>query len=369
MNDFFYNSLDEKKRFFTIYNINGKDLIDDKSQFDQLCNDLHNASNVYRGVHEAKYHLFTSIQRAFIEGSINSSETVSSFIAKEIDQLKRDKILPKYWNSLGIPITDFLYLSFLQHYASPTSLLDFTHNEDVALYFATESTKYVANVSGKPKIDDYFSIYWIDRKESESELINVVDFYMDGYIKGMEMLLDTRGKKPDLSIDDSNLTDLGKYLSWKNENDGGQGLSTLGLGFIDCDNAIRHELIGDIKVASNNIKSLVATYYKKPNNTALQKVNSYIIKFFKEIIKVVNLNLVAQEGCFIHYIPNEPYMPLEEFIAGKAYIPKIHCANIHKSLSPYIKNKLLKNKITKETIYPDPHQIVNRAYIKTLIDL
>lgn len=69
---------------------------------------------IYRGVNEAKYKLYTSLQRQFLSNKINHNQyqTLFDFMNKEIEQLKLDPILPKYYKDLGVPITDYFIHEF-----------------------------------------------------------------------------------------------------------------------------------------------------------------------------------------------------------------------------------------------------------------
>lgn len=72
-------------------------------------------------------------------------------------------------------------------------------------------------------------------------------------------------------------------------------------------------------------------------------------------LSLANLNLIAQEGRFVFYCND--IKPLEE---------DIYCVDIHKSLAPYIKKKLEKSGITKDSIYPQEETIAKTALQRTL---
>ena len=61
-------------------------------------------------------------------------------------------------------------LSLLQHYAAPTALMDWTYNNNVAFDFATDGLK--KKEEPKTNIDDYFSVYRINKRKCKNELLN-----------------------------------------------------------------------------------------------------------------------------------------------------------------------------------------------------
>ena len=272
-----YTSFEEKNKFFQLYKVNSAEYrINTRKEYDDFYNSLKNEHSVlFRGVNEAKYKLYTSIQRAFIEGRINPNETIGSFVAKEIDNIKNSSVLSKYYLSIGIPITDFLYLSFLQHYAAPTSFLDFTHNINIALYFATENVRY-GDGNTSYCIDDYISIYWIDLTEGGLSLTNIPELYINGYISGMEYYLRHKNHVDSTT----NLIDLSKFLSWVNTENKGRGVHNLECGFIDNDNKNRHYSIGNIKDDSKRIQTYASRYLNNPNKTNSIKLKQIITSYF-----------------------------------------------------------------------------------------
>lgn len=347
MNNLFYETLEEKGQFFNKVKNDIDWRIETKDKFEEFYRYISSKSYIYRGVSEAKYRLFTSVQRAFIENRINiKSKDIISFINDEIQNFKKNDLIVKYWNSLNVPITDFLCLSFLQHYGAPTTFLDFTHDLDIALYFATENINY--NMLANSDIDKYFSIYWFDRTNSKDELVDVLTSYQNSYNYGHKLLKDHISMYPNDEIDTSNLTNPDKYLSWYNSDNMGEGLCTFHLGFIDIYNSCF-----------------------KDNNDEQNNISKLKMVHLNNFIKIINLNIVAQKGCFIHYIyNNNPFMPLEDYIhTNKLENISIYCVNIHKSLVPYIKNKITSKNITKDNIYPDPGLIVRNVYYKSLEDL
>lgn len=126
-----------------------------------------NTSEVYyRGLSEAKYSLLTSGQRNFKK---QNGISYDKFILGGLDKLKNHQLMQRilelepsdnYTKLLGL-------LSLIQHYGGYTTLLDFTIDLNVALFFATESLSFNwqsidIKKSNRP-IEEYFSIYQITR--------------------------------------------------------------------------------------------------------------------------------------------------------------------------------------------------------------
>lgn len=316
-----YANFDEKDQFFN------SQLINSKSEFDLFYADKVGTKNtIFRGVHEAKYKIFTSSQREWYTNNYNlQGIKYTDYIQSIIDNIKSNNILKSYYKSLNIAQNDLLWLSLLQHFSAPTPLLDFTHKLDIALFFALDNLQ--KNNSDKI-IEDYFSIYYINRTECGVELVNIIDMLKIGLENGEKMLNEYRKMNPDINIDDSLLTDVDKYTKWKKTDGTKDGLHKIQCGFID--------------------NPLAYSYFLQMYKT-------------KETLYWSNLNLIAQQGCFIMYTKDTE--PLEEhFSNDTTYLPKIHCVNVHKPLEKYVKEKYIQ-KITESIIYPKTKVMCKNAYI------
>ena len=150
-----YKSLEEKTPFFYHIKIDTKDVLD--SHLEKLLEFSPNC--IFRGVNEAKYKLYTSVQRSWICNGLGRHSTINLMVDSMITSLRNNVTLTDYYKSLNIIPTDLLYLGLLQHYSAPTPLLDFTHDYKTALYFATKGLSAGCSDS---EIDDFFSLYYID---------------------------------------------------------------------------------------------------------------------------------------------------------------------------------------------------------------
>lgn len=359
-----YESLAEKRGAFdTGFNTNHNQLnqywkIDSKAQLDDFCAYLNNlpTNAIFRGVCEAKYQMFTSLQMYYKRGKINSSLiSPDELVLHEIRHLRQShgNLLPRYFQSIGTYDTDYTYLSMLQHHRAPTPFLDFSHSYKSALFFATDG---VTNNLCSTDIDEYISLYWII--ETSPFFINIYGFLE----KGLDDALQLLGNNAHLDIDTS-ILNVEQLLSWKNEHNRGEGLCKLPLGFLDFP---QNE--GMVQISGSAMKDLIRQFMEAKKIGDEKSAEEYRkqIKFcFRQNCKLTNLNIVAQDGCFILFNTNIP-TSLEQYWKSQYPngMPVLHCANIHKGLVEYIR-KMLKNSnpsITNESIYPDLYKITMDSY-------
>ncbi len=332
-----YKSLEEKKEYFYYKEPEQVNTIDEfKDRFEQLeagipqfnpyysreFSLLCNTATVFRGQNEAKYKLYTSAQREWIIEEWNKQlgeDGFIEFVQQLILQLKKANAISRlsnYFESMGATETDLLLLSFLQHYRTPTPLLDFTYNKYLALFFAMDGSEF--NKQGEDDLDNYFSIYALPVRSIYS-----IDLNNKAVIKALQKGGVIERIKKDLTPKEQIKVYIKHLFSWKisEAKDHFRGMSEYPFLFIP--NPQRAEKIDDIIG--------IDLHWSNPN-------------------------IIAQEGCFVMISDKET--PLEgSFRRG------IHCLDIHKSLAPYIREEYLKSKgITKESIYPDFNAIANEAY-------
>lgn len=301
-----YRSIEEKKPMFGHVKIDDKKTLTD--HLDHLLAD--NSHCIFRGVREARYKLFTSVQREWITNGLGRP-TINDLVGSLLSNIRKNTVLNKYFQSLNVVQTDFLYLSLLQHYSAPTPLLDFTHDYQVALYFATANiaTAYTAN-----DIDDYFSLYYIDLDKVGTELVRMDDFLNRGLELGKELVEELGNRYP---IDKSPLDSLDQYMKWKDN------LYVVPLAFVDNPKFAR----------------AVTTPYTG------------------QTLYWSNLNITAQKGCFLLY--NREDIPLEEHLDNSM----VWCLDIHKSLVYAVQKNYLSG-ITHDTLFPSITQMAQEAYTR-----
>lgn len=305
-----YRSIEEKRPKFCYVKIDTKDVLDNHLHY--LLAD--NPHCIFRGVREARYKLFTSVQREWITNGLGRHTTINQLVDSLIGDMRQNRVLNDYFASMNIVQTDFLYLSLLQHYSAPTPLLDFTHNHRVALYFATAglTTVYTEN-----DLDDYFSLYYIDLDKAGTRLTRVDDFLAEDLERGRKLCETFEKISPSISVDKSLLDDLNLFTQWKDT------LSELPLVFVDNPQFAR----------------AVTTPYTG------------------QTLYWSNLNIIAQEGCFLLY--NREDIPLEEHLDNRM----VWCLDIHKSLADYVRASYLSG-ITHDTLFPNITQMAQEAYTR-----
>lgn len=329
-----YNNFDEKKTFFA----NGNDksfIIDNKSDLDKWFKDVEEQDKeesssdatalIYRGISEAKYKSLTSAQRLWISNELQqwAAKPYLEYISDLVKNANLNPIINKAFDLHNYKNSEreFPILSLLQHYGAPTPLMDWSYNQNVAFFFATDGLKKME----KPKadIDDYFSIYRINKAKYKNELLNIIDF------------------------DD-------KYPS----------IST----FYDFDTE-------DENKQANNIFYISDFERRRQPGTANRSFNKLLIRTPKPMTSTYNQNIIPQEGLFI-FNPF-PTKSLEEIFkvdynmgGNNLDLTPFDCFNIHKDLSEYLRRKIdVKHKINKSFIYPVLTDEAKKIKEKSLNDL
>jgi hypothetical protein len=305
-----FTSLKEKQRSFCnheIFQIDTKNQFDD--WFDQIVSQkAENRTNfIFRGMKEAKHKLYTSSQRQWIQNDMKDWRGADyfSFINSLVQKAKNYHLIKKVFDTYGYSLIqrEFPILSILQHYGAPTPLMDWTYNVNVALFFGTEGL--LSGYGGRGNINNYFSIYCIDKALYKNEFLNIRDFTL----KQSKSFMDFKDWKEDSRSPNKNNI---FYIS-------------------DFDN-------GNSGIV--------------PTTARITIVND------KHLTSIYNQNIIPQEGLFIFNPFSDKSIDqvfnIEKHSEGSNLVlGPFDCINIRKDLSDYIRRRIKYNsKIENSFIYP-----------------
>ena len=305
-----YQSFEEKNKLF---NNQRFEQINTKEEFDQWfkfytsnIKESKKTDFIYRGMGDARYKLYTSAQRAWIQNDMKewSNNNYLHFIDDMIAKSKKYPLIKKVFDLYDYNDSEreFPILSILQHYSAPTPLMDWSYNLNVALFFATENLQ---TGNGCNKLSDYFSIYRIDKSKNRHEFLNIYDPF------------------PNV------IPAFKAFFEWGDD--------------IDKPNANSIFYISDFDEGNS--------YGTMPNSK---------IKFIgrKPLTSIYNQNIIPQEGLFIF----NPYSEktIEEVFnvdsnndGVNLILRPFSCFNIKKDLADYIRRRIKeKYSIEKGFIYP-----------------
>lgn len=292
-----YNSFEEKRE---VYNHRMIDTVDGfHTWFESVCS---NKDIIFRGVNESKYKIYTSGQREWLTKRLKPNLQYHDFIQNLLNKVAEDKLINDYLCSLSIKYNDLFGLGMLQHYGAPSPLLDFSHELKNALFFAFDGVK---DNTTDNSIGDYVSVYYLIPPKK-------VPFIMD-----YQTLMDLLKGYADSSVELNNQFVPGNKLTVE-----------------DVKKTPAYSRWGGI------ISIVPSAYIPNPLKITFSKEEYPDFAFWS------NMNLIAQNGCFLLY--NEDEEPLGEFLKRHGFT--LNCVEIHKSLGMHIQNFI---QIKKEDMYPD----------------
>lgn len=273
---------------------------------------------VFRGVPEAKYKLYTSLQRELFNLNLNEAGLGKKMTIQLLAKAKEpSRKWANYFKSMGVVENDWLYLALLQHYGAPSPLLDFSKNPKVALYFMC---KGLQSRHSTEEIDHYASLVYYKNVEVCKDVAHSLKKTAEEVYKGKVPKPSTR--------------------------DGIQALIKDDLSF---ENVMRDQ---DIEII---------TAYRGITHVTINRKTVFTLP-------VTNMNMVSQEGEFVCNVSDDK--PMEDLFQkdGRRYL---YCLNIHKSLYNYIVSNHFKGSLELQSreFFPSDRELAADVRMKTLEQL
>lgn len=337
-----YETLYQKSGFFR------QTTIEIEKDFDKIYDEFKDKKDtLFRGLSEAKYRLYSSLQRNWISNKIyEKGKSYEAFLRELVENAKKANggVLKVYLEKTGLsPENDIGILSFLQHYGCPTPLLDWTYNFSIALFFGTKNNATLVN--GR-KINDYFCVYYLEEEHlKDSSLKDIVKIGLTD---------NQREIKP-------------KVIQNIYEEFRLNGFTDDQIQQACTDEFVNHVALTHYGSDVLNFLTRIEHIIKSP---ILYFSDSKANKYLQYCLQN-NMNIVNQEGVFTWNA--DPITPLEQ-IANEQYQTDddsvnykfSKCININKSLIPYIQEKLNSCGIVESFIFPNPEDISKSAFKDTL---
>jgi hypothetical protein len=308
--------------------------IDTKEQFDKIYEEYKVKENtIFRGQREAKWRLYSKLQRLWILEKLHGKEDYLAFLERLVELGKKTYSEPiqELLQANHIDTTNSIaVLAYLQHHNCPTPLLDWTYSFQNALYFALDGLE---QNKGTIEIEDYCSVYFIKEEYFESGSLRKV-------------MSDSLDATEELEL--QRLIDIYSY------------------GDEERKKAMQKHFAGRkiFDRSKLNGSGLIS------HMTKLEHLINFPIGYFSDRDKDTGIlfslnnckNILHQQGVFTwNADPSKPIELVgdEQFKEGKTEKEAndysfCSCLNIHKKLESYIRKRLKEDGITKEFIYSTP---------------
>jgi len=305
--------------------------VDTKEELEHMYLDFNGKEGMlFRGQREAKWRLYNKAQRQWItDGIFNYDISYRSFLEQMVS-MGREKYIEQIQATLQQfhidTANDISILAFLQHHGCPTPLMDWTFNFQTGLFFAVDGVEHTGR---DREIDHYLSLYYLEKEHFEggsmrnllsSSLNSVSREILDAWINSIENPTDRENMRKRMA--DRSFFDRARLA---------------GSGFIND------------MVAIEKMMGIPQAYFSDDD------YESGLIFSLTN-----NQNIIRQQGVFIWNA--NPVVPFEmlaatEYEKGKeadepADFRFCKCINIHKSLAPYLLEKLAAEGITSDSVYP-----------------
>jgi hypothetical protein len=334
----YYSSTIQKKKSFEQINI------ETEEQFDAIYEEFKDKTDIiFRGQGEAKWRLYSTLQRKWIEERLFDTESSYQEFLDRFVKNGKTEYEEQIQTILEVNHIDTIntisVLGYLQHHKCPTPLLDWTYSFGNALFFALEG---ITDTKPKREIDEYFSVYYLEEEHFEGANVAIT------ISEAFEILSEElkQQKIDEIAAGDDEMRQemiehfAGKGLLDKSKLQG----SGLIERTVQIDELFKHRFpilyFSDSNVDTNFIYSL--------SNNENIKNQKGVLMWNRDSSKPMEM------------ITDEYFGKIED---GKPD-PNYHfckCFNIKKELAGYIRAKLEADGITKEFIYPAEEEGVNAS--------
>jgi len=274
---------------------------------------------LYRGVNEARFKMFSSSQRNWIQQSAIVQKMGKSSYYDFIEELiRRTSCLAEvqaYMKKQNVSYNEMFILALMQHFCLPSPMLDFSHSLEIGLFFATDNLNPWVD-KGTNNLDDYVSLYLIPNSIDwvQATIQNVMlnaAYNIENYVE------DLKKNHPNIRIDTSTEEDNIREAKFRQF----RLSSTSSIQFLPIEGPAG----GRVNI-SIPILNLHCDYY------------------------IINDRIIKQQGMFIANFTED--RPLAEVMNSVCQRPLFICLNIRKNLIPFIRTKfLLPQRLTHNSIY------------------
>jgi hypothetical protein len=323
---YLYPSLDRKGVMFKQINI------DTKEDLERIiAEELGRSKIIYRGMREAKWPLYTSLQRTWMTEKLpERGQEVGDFLKQLVHNARvaENGAIPEYLRRRGHGYeTDMAILSFIQHYGGATPMQDWTYNFLNALYFAIDKLETPID----PKdIEAYCSVYHIEQEHIE-----------DGNIKSyIEHLYNTSALDQGKEIVDQSLTRGIDMATLEGHLKSGTFTRALRRTYT--------RLVGSLDGLAVLARNIPLVFMSDQDATDAW-----------DLVTTNNNNIVNQQGVFIwNSHPSEPVENVARELHERDHgwtteYRFCHCYNINKELRDDIEQVLQKQSVVERHIYPE----------------
>lgn len=194
-----YHDLEEKSRYFR------ENIVIDDINNCAFLNRYINSHYFFRGVSNASYMIYSSLQRKFID-RIATIPTLSmpNFSKEIMSRFRNSEVLTKaFRKEVQTYESEIAAWAFIQHFGGPSNLVDFTPKLETALFFATgEGKKYLPHDNSK-SLNNYISIYILP--DNKYVTGNVNEIFVSGGESARHLLDDWNKENPNIPIDTSDV--------------------------------------------------------------------------------------------------------------------------------------------------------------------